>query len=55
MSNKIVVKFVVAQTKMNLSTVISEVNLVGENTKEWWVDTGATHHVCLGKKNVFYI
>ena len=53
MSIKIVVKFVVAQTKMNHSTVISEVNLVGENTKEWWVDTGATHHVCLGKKKCF--
>ena len=30
---------------INLSAVVSEVNLVG-NTREWWVDTGATRHVC---------
>ena len=35
---------------MNLSIVVSEVNLIGNNTKEWWVDTGATHHVCSDKK-----
>ena len=35
---------------MNLSAVISEVNLVGGNTKEWWVDTGATRHVYSEKK-----
>ena len=31
---------------MNLSTVVSEVNFIGSNTKEWWVDKGATRHVC---------
>ena len=35
---------------MNLSVVVSEVNFIGSNTKEWWVDTGATHHVCSDKK-----
>ena len=50
MSTKIVVNPVVAQTNMNFSTVISEVDLVGGNTKEWWVDTGATRHVYLEKK-----
>ena len=35
---------------MNLSAVISEVNVIGSNTKEWWVDTRATRHVCLDKK-----
>ena len=35
---------------MNLSVVISEVNLVGGNTKKWWVDTGATRHICSEKK-----
>ena len=34
---------------INLSTVISETNLV-ENPKEWWVDTGATRLICADKK-----
>ena len=33
---------------LNLSAVILEANLVG-NTKEWWVDTGATRHICSNK------
>ena len=35
---------------MNLSTVVSEVNFIGSNTKEWWVDTRATRHVFSDKK-----
>ena len=35
---------------MNLSTVVSEVNFIVSNTKEWWVDTRATRHVCSDKK-----
>ena len=35
---------------IDLTTVISEVNLVGSNPKEWWIDTDATHHVCSNKK-----
>ncbi|BFG38075.1 hypothetical protein CerSpe_243480 [Prunus speciosa] len=34
---------------INLSAVISEVNLV-TNTKEWWVDTRATRHICYDRK-----
>ncbi|XXG85520.1 hypothetical protein AAC387_Pa11g0582 [Persea americana] len=34
---------------INLSAVVSEVNLVG-NTREWWVDTWATQHVCSNKE-----
>ena len=52
MSNKIVVNPFVAQTNMNLSAMISKVNLVGGNTKKWWVDTGATRHV-YSKKKIF--
>ncbi|GJV50491.1 pol polyprotein [Tanacetum coccineum] len=29
--------------------MISEVNLVGFNNSSWWVDTGATRHVCADK------
>ena len=37
---------------INLTAVIFEVNLVGSNPKEWWIDTGATRHVCSNKKMV---
>ncbi|GMP95241.1 hypothetical protein CsSME_00044354 [Camellia sinensis var. sinensis] len=33
-------------TEMNLSAVVSEVNLMGSNSKEWWVDTGQ-HDMCV--------
>ena len=35
---------------IDLIVVISEVNLMGSNPKEWWIDTGATRHVFLDKK-----
>ena len=35
---------------MNLSIVVFEVNFISSNTKEWWVDIGATRHVCSYKK-----
>ena len=35
---------------LDLKVVISEVNLVGSNSKEWWIDTSATRHVCSDKK-----
>ncbi|GMP27262.1 hypothetical protein CsSME_00003331 [Camellia sinensis var. sinensis] len=34
---------------INLTAVVFEANLVG-NPKEWWVDTGATRHICADKK-----
>ena len=34
----------------NLTIVISEVNLVGSNPKERWVDIGDTRHLCSDKK-----
>ncbi|XXG52098.1 hypothetical protein AAC387_Pa03g0500 [Persea americana] len=34
---------------INISAVVSEVNLV-DNTREWWVDTGATRHVAPTKR-----
>ena len=35
---------------IDLTTVVFEVNLVGSNPKEWWIDTSATRHVCFDKK-----
>ncbi|RVW52240.1 Retrovirus-related Pol polyprotein from transposon TNT 1-94 [Vitis vinifera] len=35
---------------IDLTAVVSEVNLVGSNPKEWWIDTSATRHVCSDKK-----
>nr|XP_048321741.1 uncharacterized protein LOC125419571 [Ziziphus jujuba var. spinosa] len=35
--------------EIDLSTFVSEVNLVGSNIREWWIDTGATHNVCASK------
>ncbi|GAB2278393.1 hypothetical protein Dimus_039287 [Dionaea muscipula] len=37
---------------ISLAAVVSEVNLIGSNTKEWWVDTDATRHVC-SEKSMF--
>ncbi|XXG46596.1 hypothetical protein AAC387_Pa02g1403 [Persea americana] len=34
---------------INLSAVVLKVNPVG-NTREWWVDIGATQHVCSNKE-----
>ena len=41
---------------IDLTVVISIVNLVGSNSKEWWIYTGVTHHVCSDKKmfSIFY-
>ena len=36
-------------SNMSFTVVVSEVNLVG-NTKECWVDTRATRHICSDKK-----
>ena len=35
---------------IDVTIVIFEVNLVGSNPKEWWIDTDVTRHVCLDKK-----
>ena len=36
-------------SNISFSTIVSKVNFVG-NTKEWWVDTEATRHICSDKK-----
>ncbi|KAK9944760.1 hypothetical protein M0R45_010310 [Rubus argutus] len=42
-------KLSIGISDINLSAVVSEVNLIS-NTNEWWVDTGATRHICFDKK-----
>ena len=37
-------------SNINLIAIISKVNLVGSNSKEWWIDTGANRHVFSDKK-----
>ncbi|KAL5553241.1 hypothetical protein UlMin_040642 [Ulmus minor] len=34
---------------INLCAVISEVNLVGSNPREWWIDTSDPRHICSNK------
>ena len=35
---------------IDLIVVIFAVNLIGSNSKEWWIDTGVTRNVCSNKK-----
>ncbi|KAF5943353.1 hypothetical protein HYC85_017430 [Camellia sinensis] len=35
---------------MHLSAIVSEVNTVGSNPREWWIDTGATRRIYSKKK-----
>ena len=34
----------------NLSEMVSEVNMVGPNPQEWWINAGVTHHVCCDRR-----
>ena len=34
-------------SEIDFTIVIYEVNLVGSNPKEWWIDTGAIRHMCV--------
>lgn len=35
----------------DLTTMISKVNILDTNSREWWIDIGATCHVCHDKSN----
>ena len=32
---------------INLCAMVSELNMVDSNPKSWWLDTGATKHICV--------
>ena len=38
---------------IDFTAIISKVNLLGSNPKEWWIETGATRYVCSEKKIFF--
>ncbi|XP_057495666.1 uncharacterized protein LOC130780663 [Actinidia eriantha] len=38
------------QDDINLSAMVFEVNMVGSNLQEWWIDTRATRHVCYDRR-----
>ncbi|VFQ63817.1 unnamed protein product, partial [Cuscuta campestris] len=38
---------------MDLCAVVTEVNLVESNPKEWWVETGTTRHICSNRAMLF--
>ena len=31
---------------ISLFSMVSEINMVNSNSKEWWLDVGATRHIC---------
>ena len=35
---------------MHLLVVMSEVNMIDSNMKEWWGDTDATRHICSDRR-----
>ena len=34
---------------LNLVAMITEINMAESNPKTWWIDTGATRHICINK------
>ncbi|XP_031096942.1 uncharacterized protein LOC116001193 [Ipomoea triloba] len=36
--------------EISLSAMVTEVNLVGSNPREWFIDTGATRHLCCNRE-----
>ena len=37
-------------TEADLCAVVTEANMVEDNPKEWWYDTGATTHICMDRE-----
>ncbi|KAI3728850.1 hypothetical protein L6452_17494 [Arctium lappa] len=51
MVNDDLVAMITDFSTIGLTTLVSEVNVIDENPREWWIDTGSIRHVCHDKSN----
>ncbi len=46
------IKGLTAKVKdLNMVAMVTELNVIESNLKDWWIDTGASRHVCVNKNH----